>query len=573
MKTNKNKTGITDIWLKASVVGSLWASVEIILGSFFHNLRIPFAGTILAMNSVALMVAFHQVWKEKGLFWRAGLICALMKSVSPSALLLGPMIGIFSEALLMEIFIRIFGSNLLGYTIGGALALVSTIVHKIVTLLIMYGFDFVTMLSNLYHYAVKQLGYPGLSPELALWILVGIYVVLGIFSVVLGYFPGNSAARNLSQKSAFDEINLLSARNLFGTAILQTYSVKFLFVHVFAIAVCLTIINLLPLEIPAAFILVYVVFCVSQYRHSMKHLKKPFFWIQAVVLTLLATLFFNGFKSGNFFDHEGLIAGIKMNIRAILVVVGFSAISVELRNPFIKSVLQKRGFSQLYSALGLAFSALPFIIGQYSKPGQLLRKPVKSLSQVLQNTHFLLESFRKLSLKPRVFIITGERHSGKTTFISNLSVILKNQGMTMSGFVAPGKFENNRRSEFNIRNLKTGEEKLLCSVHLSGGEVMGSFRFTAEGQHFGRNILLPENTSDTDIVVIDEIGPLEMKGQGWASSINKLMNTPSLTHIWAVRRQLVDEVIAKWSLHDVTVLEINEQPADSVAKLIVKSLR
>jgi hypothetical protein len=33
------------VWLKAAVLGGLWASVEIIIGSFFHNLRLPFAGT------------------------------------------------------------------------------------------------------------------------------------------------------------------------------------------------------------------------------------------------------------------------------------------------------------------------------------------------------------------------------------------------------------------------------------------------------------------------------------------------------------------------------------------------
>ena len=90
MATLPKQQKISTVWLKASVIGSLWASVEIILGSFFHNVGIPFAGTLLAMNSVALMVAFHQVWKEKGLFWRAGLICALMKSISPSAVLLAP---------------------------------------------------------------------------------------------------------------------------------------------------------------------------------------------------------------------------------------------------------------------------------------------------------------------------------------------------------------------------------------------------------------------------------------------------------------------------------------------------
>ena len=75
------------IWLKAAVLGGLWASIEIIIGSFFHNLRLPFAGTILAANATILMVAFYQMWPEKGLIWRAGLIAALMKSISPSAII------------------------------------------------------------------------------------------------------------------------------------------------------------------------------------------------------------------------------------------------------------------------------------------------------------------------------------------------------------------------------------------------------------------------------------------------------------------------------------------------------
>ncbi len=103
---------LKSVWLKAAVLGGLWASVEIIIGSFFHNLRLPFGGTILAANATILMIAFYQMWPEKGLIWRAGLIAALMKSISPSAIILGPMIGIMSEALIIEMFLRVFGNNL-----------------------------------------------------------------------------------------------------------------------------------------------------------------------------------------------------------------------------------------------------------------------------------------------------------------------------------------------------------------------------------------------------------------------------------------------------------------------------
>jgi len=79
-------------WLKAAVIGSIWASVEIILGSFLHNLKIPFSGMILSFISVWLLISFLQLWKENSIILRAGIICALMKSISPSALILGPMI-------------------------------------------------------------------------------------------------------------------------------------------------------------------------------------------------------------------------------------------------------------------------------------------------------------------------------------------------------------------------------------------------------------------------------------------------------------------------------------------------
>jgi nucleoside-triphosphatase THEP1 len=548
---------VSEVWLKASVVGALWASVEIILGSFFHNLRIPFAGTILAMNSVALMVAFNQVWKVKGLFWRAGLIAALMKSISPSAILLGPMIGIFTEALLMEISTRTFGRNMLGYLVGGALALSSTIFHKIVSLLVYYGFDFVTVLVNLYDYAVKQIGYPQLKPETALWFLIGIYVFLGIASSVFGYTIGRKARRAPDKHTKSETISLSLDKKLFGLDEGQKFSVKILFLHLFIIAVCLVMINSYSFLLGSIFIILYVVFCIFYYKRSLRHLKRPFFWVQVVVLTMLATIFFNGFQSGNFFDMQGLMVGIKMNVRAILILVGFSAISVELRNPVVKSVLYRKGFSQLYLSVGLAFAALPSVISQFSKPKQFLKKPFQTLGSVLLQADDLFSLFSESISKPKVLILTGEKHEGKTTFAKTMAETLKSKDIRVGGFLAPGKFEKNRRSEFDILDLKTEIQKPLCSIHRTDGESIGPFRFDPAGQQFGKQILAPENLRDVDVIFIDEIGPLEIKDQGWAPAIDKLMNNPHQIQLWIIRKSLVDDAIQKWGLMDVQVFDIS----------------
>jgi len=558
---------LSDVWLKASVVGSLWATFEIIVGSFFHNLRVPMAGTILAMISVIVMVAFHRHWKQKGLLWRAGLICALMKSISPSAILLGPMTGIMAEALLMEFFIRIFGGNMLGYMIGASFALMSTIAHKIVNLLMIYGFDIVTVLVNLYKYATDQIGFTNLKPELALWALFGFYALLGIIASLIGSMVGKG--KQDTENPDLTKIPEYKPGSFFHLEANRNYSVKLLFFHVFAIIVSLVIISY-SVVYGLASILLYVLFTVFHYRQALKHLKRPFFWFQVVVLTFLATLFYNGFHKGDMFNQEGLIAGLQMNVRAVLILVGFSSVSIELRNPVIKNLLMKRGFSQLYLSLGLAFSVLPWVMKNIPKPLKIIKSPVRSISNMVNNADILLTLFKKIISKPKIVIISGEKQGGKTTFTSKLIGKLKENEKRVGGFLAPGEFENNRRSSFSIFDLESETSKPLCSIHFDSGEKIGPFRFDPDGQDFGYSLLSTDQTAGKDFVVVDEVGPLEMKGEGWASSIDQLMLDSGFVFIWIVRKSLVEEVIKKWNIIDVEIVDIETQSVEQLTRALLK---
>ena len=98
----------------------------------------------------------------------------------------------------------------------------------------------------------------------------------------------------------------------------------------------------------------------------------------------MAAIFWNGFNSsGSFFDTEGLLIGFEMNIRAIFVVIAFSSFGVELRNPVIRDYLFKKGFSKIYLALGLSFTALPVMIEAMPRPKYFLRHPIKSFSNMM----------------------------------------------------------------------------------------------------------------------------------------------------------------------------------------------
>jgi hypothetical protein len=123
-------------WQRAAMLGSLWAANEIVLGSFLHNLSIPFSGTFLAAIGVTLLVAGHRLWNDPGVLWRAGVICSLMKSISPSAVILGPMAGILAEAGLVYVGVLVFRGLFIGALLGGNAGHCHPILQKIISILV-----------------------------------------------------------------------------------------------------------------------------------------------------------------------------------------------------------------------------------------------------------------------------------------------------------------------------------------------------------------------------------------------------------------------------------------------------
>jgi len=398
MQESKTDIHLDSVWLKAAVVGGLWASVEIIIGSFFHNLRIPFAGSILATNGTILAIAFYQMWPEKGLIWRAGLITALMKSISPSAVILGPMLGILSEALILELFIRFFGNNLISLSIAGALSVSSAFFHKVISLLILYGLDIARLYVDIFHFAAKQLRIEEADPWDLIIALMAVYIILGIIAAFTGVYIGKRSKKAVreNENKADYKLKSLKHNNIFIINKNQKFSVPLFFVHFVLIPFGLLLVNLTNLLLATIFIALYSAACILRYKSSLRRLRKPVFWIQLFILTFLAAVFWNGFNSsGSFFDTAGLKIGLGMNVRAIFVVIAFSSLGIELRNPFIKDFLFKKGMSKIYLALGLSFSALPAMIETMPKPGYFLHHPVNSFSNMMVKAEEWLEVFDK----------------------------------------------------------------------------------------------------------------------------------------------------------------------------------
>jgi hypothetical protein len=348
-----------------------------------HNLRIPFAGSILTAQGIMLLMAFYRMWPEKGLIWRAGLITALMKSISPSAVILGPMTGILTEAFLVEGCLRFFGNGLVSISVAGALSVSSALVHKAISLLILYGFNIVTLYVNIFDYLARMARIEDPNPWILLILVLTLYIIVGVVSARLGRTVGVRSKSHNVGTSEITELNRPS-HDVLRIDPTQKFSLFLFYLHALIIPAGLFLINQIPLVWATLFVGLYSLGCLVFYGTSLRRLKKPVFWGQLVFLTFLAALFWNGFRSeGSLFDTEGLFIGLEMNLRAVFVVIAFSSFGIELRNPSIRDFLFRKGFDEIYSALGLSFSALPVMIEAMPRPAKFLRHPVRSFSNML----------------------------------------------------------------------------------------------------------------------------------------------------------------------------------------------
>ena len=365
--------------MKAAVVGGLWASIEIIIGSFLHNTRLPFAGSMLAFAGTVLLIGFYQISPQKGLIIRAGLITAVMKSVSPSAIILGPMTGILLEAVLIELVILLLGNNFLSLMLAGILSVSSALFHKVVSLLILYGFDLIQIYVNIINFALKQFGLKEAGGWQILIALLSVYTLFGMMAALAGRYIGRKAVRMRNEQGSYElALRKVRPKEFFEIKDQQT-SVTLLIIHIVAIPLGLYLLNFLGVTIGLPFVVLYMLVFGYRYRFALRRLRKPIFWSQLIIIVLLSAIFWDiDDPNKNWISTEGFLVGIEMMIRALFIVVAFSALSVELRNQQVKNFLYGIGFGKFYQAVGMAFSALPIMISLLPGSKEIIKKPFKS---------------------------------------------------------------------------------------------------------------------------------------------------------------------------------------------------
>jgi nucleoside-triphosphatase THEP1 len=145
-------------------------------------------------------------------------------------------------------------------------------------------------------------------------------------------------------------------------------------------------------------------------------------------------------------------------------------------------------------------------------------------------------------LASRIVILTGPSRAGKTTVCRTVIAEADARGLGVAGaLTTDGVADDGSRLQYVV-DLRSGERRLLAAalgpsavprgleapagrepLPALAGAPTGGWRFEEDGVAFGRAILEACVRAPCDLLVIDQIGPLELlEGRGWTVAFDVL---------------------------------------------------
>jgi nucleoside-triphosphatase len=166
-----------------------------------------------------------------------------------------------------------------------------------------------------------------------------------------------------------------------------------------------------------------------------------------------------------------------------------------------------------------------------------------------------------LTPQPAIVMVTSPQHTGKSSLIARYVDLCVEKKVGLAGILAEGLWENNQRSGFNLVDLSSRIRVPLAFRCPPRGRARISFEFYPEGIEAARTALDANRCATADLIVVDEVGKLEVIGEGWAPYLPPLLALPGKMHIWAVRASLVEAVARCWEFTPRAVVDARSHGA------------
>jgi nucleoside-triphosphatase THEP1 len=146
-------------------------------------------------------------------------------------------------------------------------------------------------------------------------------------------------------------------------------------------------------------------------------------------------------------------------------------------------------------------------------------------------------------MRRRVLVLTGPVHSGKTTFLKGAAAFWDQAGFSVGGFLNEARLDAGRVTGYDLFDLR---ERASFPFLRTGGEPdrqrVGGFSLAPGGLERAESILTRD--LGADILVVDEVGPLELQGHGLWPALSAALSGGARC-LCVVRTTILEEFGAK----------------------------
>ena len=139
----------------------------------------------------------------------------------------------------------------------------------------------------------------------------------------------------------------------------------------------------------------------------------------------------------------------------------------------------------------------------------------------------------------KIYIITGERGSGKTRLLAEFANYALSEGISAAGIYTNAIELDGERTGYMVNDIRSGKRRLLCSAEEETNIKAGRYFFYEEAIEFGKKCLY--ESEDADLIIVDEAGPLEINGGGWYPPLKKIFEKDSKKALFiSIRFRLIE---------------------------------
>ncbi len=167
----------------------------------------------------------------------------------------------------------------------------------------------------------------------------------------------------------------------------------------------------------------------------------------------------------------------------------------------------------------------------------------------------------------RRIAVTGKPGVGKSTVVAKAAGELADKfGLKIGGIRTAEIRKEGKREGFSIEDLVTGMTGILSHVKGSGPRV-GKYHVNLEDlAGIGADAL--RNSLDCDLVVIDEIGPMELKSEEFILAVEEVLESDR--PVLAVLHRSSKHPLAQRVREEFEVLTVDEGNRDNLPGKIVE---